>query len=229
MAGFIEIKDLTCRTREGGVIFERASLSLGRGERVVVTGPVASGKGVLVRLLAGLTRPDEGSSIRVDGSEITGLAGEGLNVLRSRMGFVFEDCVLISNLKVIENVALPLQYHAGLGYGDSIERAGRLLEMAGFRGDPWDAPGPLPVYARKGVAAARALSLEPAAIVCENLSYGLTRAEFERLAGFLIEYQERYEGKDGRLLLFTAHDEAESSVLRPGRIVGIEERRFVER
>lgn len=221
----IELRGITLRTDDGAFIFNGANLSLYPGERVLVTAPVASGKGVLIRLISGLVRPDEGSVI-LFGTDISDLKSERLAAIRKRLGLVFQDSILISNLKAVENVALPLLYHTDLPYDDAMARAMELLGLAGYRGDSWALPGPLPQHAKKEVAIARALALEPQALICESLSEGLTIEEQERLAGLLLKYQEQ---RPESLLVFTSTGTAEASLYRPDRVIRIEGRDFTEK
>lgn len=224
MPPVVEIEGITCSDGGGRLIFEDASLTLFAGEKVVVTAPLASGKGLLIRLVAGLARPDKGS-VKVFGEDLSSLSKDRLNALRKRVGFVFHDNVLVSNLKVIENVSLPLLYHTDLPYEEVMERSLELLNLAGFTGDIWALPGPLPVYSRKEVSLAKALALDPEVLVCENLSYGLTGGELERLFNLVLNY---HKGRKDSLLLMTALTDTETFLVKPERNIRIEGRRFVE-
>lgn len=224
MPPVIELRDVTCRGNDGRVIFENVNLSLSGGEKVLITAPIASGKSTLLRLIAGLVKPDSGE-VRVFGKDIASLDFEELNRLRVRIGFVFQDNALISNLKVIENVSLPLLYHTQLAYEEAMEKARDLLDLSGYRGDPWVLPGPLPMYAKKEVAMARALSMDPDVIVCENLWEGLTEMEREHLAKLLLWYLRT--GSE-RLLVFTANNETDARLISPGRVIRIEGNKIVE-
>lgn len=220
----IELRGITCVSEEGDVMFEDARLSLHSGEKALITGPPASGKGLLIKLMAGLVSPVRGA-VLLFGKDIAGLKDDELNGLRKRMGFILADNILISNLKVVENAALPLIYHSGLAYGESMERAMKLLDLVGYRGDPWALPGPLPPYTKKEVCAARAISMEPDIVVCEGFSEGLAGPEKERLATVIAGY---HGASPGRLLVLTADDESEAAFFKPDRVVRIEGRGFVD-
>ncbi len=224
MPPVIEIDGLTCYAERGRVIFEDAGLVLNAGEKAVITAPLASGKSLLVKILSGIVVPDKGT-VRIFGEDIGGLSKDRLNGVRKRMGFVFHDNVLISNLKVIENVALPLLYHTDLPSDEVMERALELLKLTGFAGDIWALPGPLPVYSRKEVSLAKALALDPEVLVCENLSYGLTGEELQNLFDLVIKYQ---KGRKDSLLLMTALSDAEINLVKPDRAIRIQGNRFVE-
>lgn len=225
MGTLVDIRSVSCYTEAGRPLFEDASLSFSNGERVLIIAPLASGKSVLIRMLAGLTTPDKGT-VRVFGEEIAALAKEELNKLRQRIGFVFHDSVLISNLKVIENVALPLMYHRGsISFEEAMQEAARLIEGTGFRGDLWGLPGMLPLYAKKEIALARALILKPEIVVCENLWDGLTDTEKRSLSLLLLKYQ---ESNPASLLVFTALNDADAALVKPGRVIRIDGSRITE-
>lgn len=221
----IELIKVSSYSEEGLPLFEEANLRLAAGERVLVTAPVASGKSVFLKLLAGLMKPEKGV-VFVLGQDVSELEGESLNALRRRMGFVFQDNILISNLKVIENVALPMLYHTEASYEEAMERARGLLDLVGFRGDVWELPGPLPLYARKEVAIARALALDPQIIICENIWDFLKDDEKAHLSELLLRYHLKAEG---RVMVFTANSEQDEGYMRPHRVVRIECNGFRER
>ncbi len=224
MAFLVEIKDVTCFTDDGRKIFDRVNLTLSEGQRALVTAPMASGKGLFIKLIAGMKRPASGS-ITVLGTDTSTRSVNALNGIRKRMGLIVHDNILISNLKVIENVALPLLYHAGLSYNEALHRASGLLASVGYKGSPWELPGPLPLYVKKTVAVARSIALGPRIIVCENLSEGLMPSENDFLSGLIVEYQ---EAQEGRLAIFTAAPGADVSRLKPTRVVRIADSALVE-
>ena len=97
--------DVTGLTKEFGrtVALQGASLTVARGEIVVLLGLSGSGKSTLLRHLDGLETPTSGS-VRVLGQEVPRLTGRRLRALRSRMGFVFQQFDLVPSLTVLENV-----------------------------------------------------------------------------------------------------------------------------
>lgn len=224
MPVLIEFKDVSSFTGDGRVVFDGANLSLSSGQRVALAAPPASGKGAFLKLVAGLLMPDKGV-VSVFGSATATLGKGGLNEMRKRMGFIFQDALLISNLKVIENVALPLMYHSDKPYAKCLEESLRLLDVVGFTGNVWALPGPLPQYVKKEVALAKALALEPEIIVCENLSVGLDSNELTHLTGLLVDYHVAHPAS---LLVVTASAEEDSVAIKPDRIVRIENHRLTE-
>src|SRR5918995_3526492 len=106
------------------------SVSLEPGEIVAVMGPSGSGKSTLLHCLAGILRPDEGE-VWFDGERIDAL-GEGprTKLRRSSFGFVFQLGQLVSELDLLENVALPLLL-AGHPRKEALAEAGGWLERLG--------------------------------------------------------------------------------------------------
>ncbi len=84
------------------------SLSIEKGKLTAVIGASGSGKTTLLNLIGGLYKPTEGTVI-IDGVNLGRLQEEELTIFRRRkVGFVFQDCNLVPELTVRENILLPL-------------------------------------------------------------------------------------------------------------------------
>src|SRR5512134_1493036 len=109
-------------TREG------VSLQVARGEYVAILGPAGAGKSALLEVLGLLARPDAGS-YRLDGARVDTLPDAERARLRGRrIGMVFEGCLLVPELSLLENVELPLVYQR-------LGRAQRRARAAGILGE----------------------------------------------------------------------------------------------
>src|SRR5437667_6288951 len=117
-------------------VLRGVSFTLAKGETLVVMGGSGSGKTVLLRLVAGLIRPD-GGQLRVFGRYIERLTEEELLPLRRRMGYVFQSAALFDSLSVRENVAYPLREHTSLGEAEIAERVVRNLSVVGLASEVW--------------------------------------------------------------------------------------------
>ncbi len=223
MEPVVELRGVTCRSASGKAVFEDADLLLYPGTRVLVTGPVASGYGLLVRLLSGLAQPDEGT-VRVFGTPLTGASKDELVQARTRMGVVLGDGALISNLKVIENVALPLMYHTSVASGAALGRAVELLDGVGYSQDKWSLPGPLSAYSQKLVVVARALAMDPPIVIYEGVSAIFSSSEKESIAHALSNYQKAAATE--RLLLVASSRERDAELIEADRVVRIVDGRF---
>ncbi|MFC5931333.1 phosphonate ABC transporter ATP-binding protein [Cryobacterium melibiosiphilum] len=101
-ASVIEVANVT-KTFGDTVALNGASLSVRRGEIVVLLGLSGSGKSTLLRHLDGLEEPDSGT-VTVLGEPVSTLAGKRLRALRGRVGFIFQQFELVPSLTVLENV-----------------------------------------------------------------------------------------------------------------------------
>jgi len=144
-----------------------------RRSTVTVMGGSGSGKTVLLRLTAGLIKPDRGR-IRTLDVDITTLREEPLLPIRRRMGFVFQGAALFDSLTVYENVAYPLREHATLSEDEVAERVHRLLARVGLGADvDGKLPAELSGGMRKRVGIARALVLAPELVLYDEPTAGL--------------------------------------------------------
>src|SRR5216117_2976518 len=160
-------------------VLRGVSFTLAKGETLVVMGGSGSGKTVLLRLVAGLIRPDAGQ-IRVFDRAIELLA------LRRRMGFVFQGAALFDSLSVYENVAYPLREHTSLGEPEIRQRVVRNLSLVGLGSEVLGLrPAELSGGMKKRVGIARALSVEPEVLLFDEPTGGLDPTN-AKLVGELI-------------------------------------------
>jgi phospholipid/cholesterol/gamma-HCH transport system ATP-binding protein len=224
MATLIELKDMTCFRGDQHSFIDGANVKFLGGEKVAVLVPSDFARGLITNLIAGLADPDKGE-VYVFGQDMAWLDDEALNGLRQKIGFVFPECMLISNLKVIENVALPLLYHSDLTYDECMERSVRLLGSAGYRGEVWVQPGALSLYALRAVATARAMAMEPDILVCEDITGGLGADQRAKIMDVTSEY---HGTRKGSLLLHITYQESDIGLINPDRVIRIDGNRFVE-
>src|SRR5262245_61790425 len=101
----IELRDVVKRFGDKTVL-DGLSLTVERGEAVVIIGGSGSGKTTLARLLVGLDRPTSGR-ILVDGGDMGADAERSRAKLRDRFGVVFQNNALLNSLAVFDNIAFP--------------------------------------------------------------------------------------------------------------------------
>ncbi len=177
-------------------------LEIPRGSTVTVMGGSGSGKTVLLRLTAGLIKPDRGRILTL-GVDITPLREEALLPVRRRMGFVFQGAALFDSLTVYENVAYPLREHASLAEPEVAERVHRLLARVGLHDVDAKLPAELSGGMRKRVGIARALVLGPELVLYDEPTAGLDPTN-ARLITELVESL-RAEGASETAMVVT-HD-----------------------
>jgi phospholipid/cholesterol/gamma-HCH transport system ATP-binding protein len=158
---------------DGAPVLRGLDLEVPRGSTVSVMGGSGSGKTVLLRLTAGLIKPDRGR-IRVLGVDTTPLREDALLPVRRRMGFVFQGAALFDSLTVYENVAYPLREHATeLPEPEVAARVQGLLERVGLPGVEGKLPADLSGGMKKRVGIARALVLDPELVLYDEPTAGL--------------------------------------------------------
>lgn len=158
---------------EGTDVLRGLSLAVSKGETFTVMGGSGSGKTVLLRLTAGLIRPDRGE-IRLFGQNIEELREEELLPIRRRMGYVFQGAALFDSLTVYENVAYPLREHTTLDATAIRERVLRFLKLVGLNDEVLhQLPSEISGGMRKRVAIARSLVNEPEVMLFDEPTAGL--------------------------------------------------------
>ncbi|MCO6432009.1 MAG: ATP-binding cassette domain-containing protein [Deltaproteobacteria bacterium] len=154
-------------------IHKGVSFEVEKGTIVALIGGSGSGKSVLLRAIIGLLEADQGS-IKLFGTDITGISEQGFNRLRNRFGVLFQNGALFSALSVAENVAVPLKEQMELAEDAVSDVVALRLALSGL---PLDAgtkmPSELSGGMRKRAALARALALEPELLFLDEPTSGL--------------------------------------------------------
>jgi phospholipid/cholesterol/gamma-HCH transport system ATP-binding protein len=182
----VEAADLH-KSFDANKVLRGVSFELAKGETLVVMGGSGSGKTVLLRLIAGLIRPDSGR-LRVFGRSIERLSEEALLPLRRRMGYVFQSAALFDSLSVHDNVAYPLREHTSLGEAEIYERVVHNLSVVGLSSEVLPLlPSELSGGMRKRVGIARALSAEPEMLLFDEPTAGLDPTNSKLVADLMLE------------------------------------------
>ncbi|MEZ5487473.1 MAG: ABC transporter ATP-binding protein [Steroidobacteraceae bacterium] len=153
-------------------IFSGLDLQVRRGRITAFMGPSGTGKTTLLRLITGQAAPHEGT-VRVFGEDVPKLPQRELFALRRRMGMLFQNGALLTDLSVFENVAFPLREHARLP--ESLLRHIVLskLHAVGLRGAANLMPGELSGGMARRVALARAIVMDPEILIYDEPFVGL--------------------------------------------------------
>ena len=164
------------KTYDTGLIRVRAlrgvDLRVERGEMVAIMGPSGCGKSTLLGLIAGRLHPLVGG-VRFDGVSLSNLPRKALYQLRRRMGMMFQNDALLSDLDVFENVAFPIRENTGLSEPLVRNLVLLKLHMVGLRGAARLLPAALSGGMARRVALARALALDPDLVMYDEPFTGL--------------------------------------------------------
>ncbi|WEX90916.1 amino acid ABC transporter ATP-binding protein [Sinorhizobium garamanticum] len=150
-----------CKSYGNYPVLKNIDAEVARGEVVVICGPSGSGKSTLIRTINRLEEISSGS-ITLDGQDIHAeKRTKELNLLRSRIGFVFQNFNLFPHLSVVENVTISPIRVKGVAPDVAHERALKLLDRVGLAEKAGAYPGQLSGGQQQRVAIARALAMEP--------------------------------------------------------------------
>ena len=157
-------------------------ISIEKGTFTAVVGASGSGKTTLLNLIGGLYQPTEGT-VTVDGTELSTLREEELTVFRRRrIGFVFQDCRLIPELTVRENILLPLALDGSRPDGAFFAELTKWLGL----GNKLDAfPHMLSGGGQQCAAIARALITRPSILLADEPTGSFDAKTSQNVAGLL--------------------------------------------
>ena len=147
-------------------VLKGINIDVHRGEKVVVLGPSGSGKATMLRCSNALEVPDSGT-ILVDGVEVTS-RHTNLNLLREHLGMVFQRFNLWPHKTVLENVMLGQMVVSGRTREEARAKALQTLERVGLASKANDYPARLSGGQQQRVGIARALAMEPKAILFDE-------------------------------------------------------------
>ena len=186
----------------GTTVLHDLSLGIGRGEFVSLLGPSGCGKTTLLRLIAGLLKPEAGT-ITVGGRELTRLPAHRRNV-----GVVFQSYALFPHLSVADNVAFGMRAQ-GKGKAEvsaQVERSLALVQMSAFADRPVTA---LSGGQQQRIAVARALAVEPALLLLDEPFSALDRKLRETMQIELRQLLRKLE----ITAIFVTHDQDEALIM----------------
>lgn len=162
------------------------------GKVTVVLGPSGSGKSVMLKHIIGLLHPDAGE-VWFGETRVDTLSERQMTAVRRRIGFLFQMGALFDSMNVRENIEFPLQEHTSLSAAERRERVEAMLEMVGLPGILHKMPAELSGGQRKRVALARAIVLEPTAILYDEPTTGLDPIRSDVINELILKLQDVLE------------------------------------
>jgi len=221
----LELRNVSKSYREGEaerVVLRDVSVTIARGEIVVLLGRSGSGKSTLLNVIAGIDRPTAGRVV-VDGIDLTALDEQACTRFRrAHIGFVFQFFNLIPLLTVEENLLLPLDLN-GRADAKGVARARELLDRIGLGGRGTSYPERLSGGEQQRVAIARALIHEPALILADEPTGNL---DAETATG-VLDLLDTLAREAGRTVVMVTHSREVVGVA--DRIYAIQRGALVER
>lgn len=156
----------------GRPIFSGLDLTVRRGRITAVMGPSGTGKTTLLKLITAQVLADRGQ-VLVLGQDLATLGSRAVYALRRRMGMLFQNGALLTDISVFENVAFPLREHTELPEELIRDLVLMKLNAVGLRGTAQLRPAELSGGMARRVALARAIALDPMLVMYDEPFAGL--------------------------------------------------------
>jgi len=149
-----------------------ANLLVKKGETICIGGGSGQGKSALLRVISGLARPTAGR-IYVFGEYIPPERLTALEIAKRQVGLVFQNGALISNLRVRDNIAMPLRYHKMGSPSEIDDKVKMAMDLMRVRDYADMFPHLLSVGMQKRVAIARSWAMGPQLLLMDEPTAGL--------------------------------------------------------
>jgi phospholipid/cholesterol/gamma-HCH transport system ATP-binding protein len=156
----------------GRQIFAGLDLTVRRGRITAIMGPSGGGKTTLLKLITGQITPDRGT-VEVFGQDVAALGRGALYALRQRLGLLFQNGALLTDMDVFDNVAFPVREHSDLPEALIRKLVLTKLQAVGLRGAAHLAPAELSGGMARRVALARAIVMDPEVLMYDEPFVGL--------------------------------------------------------
>lgn len=182
-------------------ILRGINLEINPGDFITLMGPSGSGKSTLLHIIGCLDLPTKGK-IFWQGQDISKLSEDTLAQIRGqRIGFIFQQFNLLSNLSALENVMLPMIFQ-GVPENKRIERAKNLLASLNLSKRIFHRPTELSGGEQQRIAIARALSNNPEIIVADEPTGNLDSGTGKMIMDILINLHK----KENKTIVVVTHD-----------------------
>lgn len=153
-------------------VLKNISATFDNGKTNLIIGQSGAGKTVLLKCIVGLLTPDKGRVI-YDNRDITTISNKDMLLLRREIGMLFQNAALFDSMSVIENVMFPLDMFSTMTYNERVKRARACLERVNLLEAQHKSPDELSGGMQKRAAIARAISMEPKYLFCDEPNSGL--------------------------------------------------------
>ena len=183
----IGIKDLY-KSYDSLRVLQGLNLEIKQGETITILGGSGTGKSVLLKLIAGLEKPDQGE-IRINKLNIVPLKENELVPIRRKIGMLFQGAALFDSLSAGENVAYPIREHFRIPEEEIQGIVREKLRLVGLEGVEEKMPAELSGGMKKRVGLARAIAIDPEIILYDEPTTGLDPANTQRINQLIVELQ----------------------------------------
>ncbi|MEM6955757.1 MAG: ATP-binding cassette domain-containing protein [Myxococcota bacterium] len=170
-------------------VYRDLNLDIHRGEALTIVGGSGQGKSVMLKLLTGLLRIDEGT-IHFDGERIDHLDETGYAPVRRRVQMLFQGGALFDSMRVVDNVKYGMREAGEMGEDEMSERARESLEQVGLAGMEAKWPSELSAGMKKRVGLARAIAIRPDVLLYDEPTTGLDPDTIRVITDLILRLQQ---------------------------------------
>ena len=167
----IELKHLY-KSFEDKDVLKDINTTFDNGKTNLIIGQSGSGKTVLMKCVVGLFEPTSGE-VLYDGRDFVGMKKKERTLLRREMGMIFQSAALFDSMSVLENVMFPLDMFSDDSYKERRRRAEYCLDRVNLLEAENKFPDEISGGMQKRVAIARAISMNPRYLFCDEPNSGL--------------------------------------------------------
>ena len=175
------------------------TMSVAKGEVVVVCGPSGSGKSTLIKCVNAL-EPFQKGTITVDSISV-GDPKTNLPKLRARVGMVFQHFELFPHLRIIDNLCLAQEKVLGRSHAEALAKGSKLLDRVGLKVQAQKYPAELSGGQQQRVAIARALAMDPIAMLFDEPTSALDPEMISEVLDVMVDL-----ARDGMTMMVVTHE-----------------------
>lgn len=202
-------------------ILDRVNLEIDGGETMVILGASGTGKSTLLRHLIRLERPTSGH-VYIKGHDACCIPEERFNLLRRKMGMLFQGGALFNSMTVEENVALPLRELTELEDSTIRIMARIKLDLVGLSGFEDFMPSQLSGGMKKRAGLARALAMDPEILLFDEPSAGLDPITAAGIDNLILKLKKTFK----MTIVVVTHEMASAQVIAD-RVAVMDEGRVI--
>lgn len=177
-------------------ILKGLSLAVPAAKTTIILGRSGVGKSVLLRQIAGLEAPDEGT-IEIDGENLASLKGAARQRWISQVGMLFQSSALFDSMTIEENVAFSLVHHRSSGQNNQKsvqESVDEALKQVGLSGYQKKKPSELSGGQKRRAALARLIVYKPRILLCDEPTTGLDPMTASQIASLIAQTRQTLGG-----------------------------------
>ncbi len=204
MSKIIDVRHLNFSFGSGEMerpVLKDVSLSIEKGEIVLMTGPSGSGKTTFLTIVGGLRQASYGSVTVLD-RQLIGSTEQVKIQVRQQTGYIFQQHNLLKALTALQNVSMTLEMHDAMTERQRLDKAAEMLIAVGLGDHMNHKPEQLSGGQRQRVSIARALVGHPKIILADEPTASLDKQSGQEAVGIL----KKLAKESGAAILLVTHD-----------------------